>query len=1126
MIQSRWYFPVRAPSPTRGNVESHRILRGIPILATLTMCCNFCPSRICCFVLVLLSCIAGLRSSSARAQNAPPPPPSGDIRGTVKAGNIPLPGVTISATNTLTGKKVITSTDADGTYFLHAPGKGRYVIRAEFSAFAPATNEALITDSSPSATIDFALVLVSRALQAAQEQRKQAGAGNGAFQRMDVMSSEGAAAALAAVGAMGSEGESSSPMPGLGGDTATESISVSGNTAASPTGPMTSDAMRERIQEMRNQQGGAPGGGAASLYGGGLGGGGGGFGALAGARRRFDINRPHGSFYYTIGDSGLDAAPFSLNGQALEKPSFLQQSFGATLGGPLNIPRIYHGGNKTFFFVNYNGIHNSNPYDSLATVPTLEERAGNFSDTVIPSGPDAGQPVEIYNPKTGMPFPNNTIPTIDPVAQNLLAYIPQPNLPGDSQNFQYITTALNSSDALNLRIIHSFAGGGITPGRRGPQNNINIGFRFQDTHTDLTNPYPTVGGNTSVRSFDVPIGYVRTFHHITNNLRFEYNRNRVSTQNLYAFVTNVAGDAGVGGISQNPFDWGLPGLSFTNFGSVNDINPLLERDQTFTFSDSLIYTHGKHTWRWGGDFRRIHLNTETSNAARGNFTFTGYNTSEFVDGQPVAGTGFDFADFLLGLPQLTSVQFGNNSYYFRGNSWDLFVQDEWRIRGNLTFNLGLRYEYVSPYTEINNEIVNLDAAPGFTAVAPVLPGHYGPYTGFFPDTLVNPDRNNFAPRVGIAWKAFKDTVVRAGYGINYNTTAYSSIVQQLAFQPPFSVTSTNVESPSVPLTLENGFPPPPTNTITNSYGVDKNYRVGYVQIWNFDIQHQIRPTLVMNLDYTGTKGTRLDILDDPNRTPTGLLIANAQPFNYQTSNGNSILEAGSLKIRKRLQAGFSIGGTYTFSKSIDDASTIGGGAVVVAQNALDLAAERGLSSFDQRQRFTADYLWELPVGQDRHWLSQKGVARSILGDWNWSGDWTIASGLPFTVRVLGDSSEIVRGTNGTLRADTTGQPVNLPNPSVAEWFNTAAFVVPPSGQYGDAGRNTIIGPGEVVFDMAFTKIIPLDESRLLEIRTSATNVFNHPVFTTIDTTVNSPTFGRVIAAGAMRTIQLTGRFRF
>ena len=198
---------------------------------------------------------------------------------------------------------------------------------------------------------------------------------------------------------------------------------------------------------------------------------------------------------------------------------------------------------------------------------------------------------------------------------------------------------------------------------------------------------------------------------------------------------------------------------------------------------------------------------------------------------------------------------------------------------------------------------------------------------------------------------------------------------------------------------------PTTTAITNNYGIDPNYGLGYVQIWNLDIQQEITRTLLVNLDYTGTKGTRLDVLTAPNSTATGVLMPGVQPYYYEASEGDSSANAGSVRVRKRLSEGVSLGGTFTWSKSLDNASTIGAGSsivsangritgvTVVAQNAFDLSAERGLSSFNQEFRFTGDYLWEFPFGKGRRWLSSAGVAQDFLGGWQWSGDWTIASGL-------------------------------------------------------------------------------------------------------------------------------------
>ncbi len=1084
------------------------------------------------------------------------------IHGIVKSGNTPIPGAAVSAANAVTKESVTTWTDVDGSYWLRIPGDGRYIVQVQMAAFARRTQEVVLDATQQDVHANFELVLLSRAGGAVNEPRRTNADGR-RFQNIPVLPSEGRQDESGA--SMSDVVPPGMPIPGMATNVATESVAVSGSASGSFSA-MNPDELQPRFDDARQQGSGVGGGGGLGGPGGRGGGGFGGSGPMILGRRGFDINRPHGSIYYGIGDSALNAAPYSLTGQPVIKPAYEQNNFGGSIGGPMNIPKIYHGGDKTFFFVNYNGKRGENPFDQFSTVPTLLERQGNFSQTVYSSGSDAGQPVKIFNPVTGTQFPNNTIPQINSAAAGLLPYIPLPNLPGNFQNFHFITSADSGGDDLNLRINHSFGAalrGRRQGGRRGPQNNLTFGFHYHGSSAELTNPFPSVGGHTDVRSFDIPISYVRSFGKLTNIARFDFNRSRARTQNLYAFADNITGYLGIGGVSQNPFDWGLPSLSFTNFGGLQDTNPQLLRNQTFTYSDNMIWNHGKHTWRWGGDFRRIQLNTETDSNARGSFIFTGLNTSEIAGGQPVAGTGFDFADFLLGLPQQTSAQFGENNYHFRGNSWDLYLQDEWKLRGNLTLNLGVRYEYVSPYTEINNRIVNLDLSPGVLslsggtpAVAVVLPGQAGPFNGVFPATLVRPDRNNFAPRIGLAWKPFPKTVVRGGYGINYNTGAYQGIVQQLAFQPPFSFTETNVQSHPGQLTLQNGFPAVQSVEITNNYAVDPNYRLGYVQIRNLDIQQQIKPTLLLNIDYTGTKGTALDILEAPNRTAIGIRIPGVQAFNYENSVGDSEANAGSVRLRKRLSQGLSIGGTYTFSKSLDDASTIGAGATSgsgsaglgaggtaagagassgsssagatnVAQNAFDLSAERGLSSFNQTHRFTADYLWELPFGHDKRRLTGNTVPRAIFGDWQWSGDWMIATGLPFTPRLLGDFSDVERGTNGTLRPNLVpGESISIPNPSIAQWFNTAAFVAPLAGQYGDARRNSIIGPPNRVFDMAFTKIFPLKESRILEFRAQATNIFNIPQYAAIDTQVNSPTFGRVTAVGAMRAIQLTARFRF
>jgi len=602
---------------------------------------------------------------------------------------------------------------------------------------------------------------------------------------------------------------------------------------------------------------------------------------------------------------------------------------------------------------------------------------------------------------------------------------------------------------------------------------------------------------------------------------------------LYSNVTNVAGLAGITGISTDPFDFGLPALSFTSFGGLSDPTPRRELDQTYTVSETLSWNHAKHNWRFGGDYRRILQSFRSSRNAEGSFVFTGYATSQYAPGstQLVADTGSDFADFLLGLPQQTSLQFGTNSYNFRANSYDFFAQDDWRMRTNLTLLLGMRYEYTGPFTEADNRIVNLDVAPGFTAATPVLPNATGPYNGTFPSSLVRPERDAFAPRIGIAWKPQKLTVVRLGYGINYNLAQYTTMIQNFAFQPPFANTATNSTDVASliagsPLTLVNGFPTVSASTVTNNFAVNPNYRLGYVQIWNLDVQRDLGHSFILNVGYNGSKGTRLD-------TERALLITGEQPFIYESSEGNSILHAASVRVRRRMAKGIGIGAQYVFSKSIDDASSVGGGGVVVVQNPFDLPAERGLSTFNQTHKFTGNWVFDMPFGENRRFVT-KGAMSHLLGGWQFSGDSTVASGMYFTPRVLGGALDISRGVTGSLRAnEVAGQSVSVGDPTTLKWFNTAAFCAPsatcvnPAGSsFGDAGRDIIEGPGQFVVDMTLNKTIVIKESRSLDLRITANNVFNIVEFSSINTTVNSLTFGQVTAAASMRRVTMQARFRF
>ncbi|HTT32522.1 MAG TPA: TonB-dependent receptor [Methylomirabilota bacterium] len=1137
----------------------------------------------------ILSCLAIFAPLSSRAQDvARPTPPTQttvpatqasvpapqaapatyEITGAAKSGKTPLPGVTVTAANTLTGKKYATTTNLEGKFSLSGMTRGRYVVRIEFMAFATFTQEVVLNPENPAGKVEAELILASRQ----QEQSNNAAAVMAAAGRgFQSLAMENALSSLAGgnngFGGGGTNGGqsngdvSSLPLNGAGAEGPTESVSVSGAQGRTQDfGMVNEDELQQRIQEFRDRMQREGGGGFGPPGGGGFGGPGGQVIAIGRMPRGFNINQPHGLLYFTDDNDALDARPYSLTGIPTPQASYNQMRFGANVGGPLNIPKIFNGGNKWFFFGGWNGSRGSNPYDAFSTVPTQDERNGDFSQALY----NDGKPVQIFNPVTGQPYQFNNgsctlscLNILDPTlitaqAKALLNYIPLPNIAttASGQNFHYVTSANSNTDSVALRLIHNFGtsggpgggpimlgpvggGGGGGGGRRRAQNNINFGLNWSRSSSSTVNPFPSQAGASNTQGLNANAGWVYGKGRATNILRVNYNHNHVSTTNLYAGVTNVDGLAGIVGVSTDPFNWGLPGISFTSFGGLSDPIPRRELDQTYTLSDTIAWNHGKHNWRFGGDYRRILQSFHSARNAEGSFVFTGYATSQYTAGgtQPVAHTGYDFADFLLGYPQQTSLQFGTTAYNFRANAYDFFTQDDWRFRSNLSFNLGIRYEYNGPYTEANNRIVNLDVAPGFTAAAPVLPGQSGPYNGGFPASLIRPDHNNWAPRVGIAWKPQKQMVVRAGYGINYNLAQYGAMIQNFAFQPPFATTATNATNVTSlvsgsPLTLANGFPGTSTGTVTNNFAVNPDYRLAYVQIWNLDIQQNLPGGMVMNVGYNGAKGTRLD-------TERALLVAGNQPFTYESSEGNSILHAATVRVRRRMAKGIGLSAQYAFSKSIDDASSIGGGGVVVAQNPFDISADRGLSSFDQRHKFAGNWIYDFPIGDNRR-FSPKGAWNGIFGGWQWSGDFTVGSGLYFTPRVLGGGLDISRGVSGSLRANAVaGQTIALSNPTTLEWFNTAAFCAPsatcvnPSGTaFGDAGRNVVEGPGQVTLDMALNKTIQLKEFRALDLRISANNIFNNVHFTAINTVVNSQTFGEVTSVGSMRRVTMTARFRF
>lgn len=815
---------------------------------------------------------------------------------------------------------------------------------------------------------------------------------------------------------------------------------------------------------------------------------------------------------YTVAGSILDSTPHQLRADTRQpKPGYQRQSADFTIGGPLRLPGR-DGRRVPNVTVSYSAIRGGNLFDQYATVPTAAMRAGDFSDLGV----------EIHDPLTGAAFADNAIPAsrIDPTARALIALLPLPNGLGTTRNFHFTSTNRSTQDSVNVRLTHALSGSTTDPAgparrTRGSQAassaTLNAQVEFRRNINDRLNALPAIAGTGATSNLRIPISLNLNRRATQQVFSMAFTRNTTATTNRYAGVLDVAGSAGVSGASRDPFTWGAPTLSFASLTTVGDLTPATRTDQRVSLGYSWSRGFGAHRIRTGIDAGRSRSASRTDLNARGAFVFTGLYS------------GTDFSDFLLGLPQQASVQYGPGLVHLGGDSMSLYVQDDWRRWSNLTFNAGLRYELVTPFADRDGRLVNLDVAPDFTGVAPVSSDGTGPWSGQYPAALIDTDWNNVAPRVGLAWRLAPRTTLRGGYGVSFNTGSYSGLARQLASQPPFAVTNTAIGSPTLPLATATALTTATAST-TNTFGVDRHYTAGRVSTWTLDLNRDMGDAWNVSAGVTYATGTGLDIVRAPNRGPDGLRLPDVQPFLWQTSEGGSRLRAANLRVRRWYVRGMSLSANYAFSNSRDNASTIGGGATVVAQNEQNLGAEWGPSSFNRRHRLSGDLNFELPFGDNHRWLNRGGLLTAILGRWSAYITFSAQTGTPLTARVLSNAGDVARGTNGTLRADLTGAPIGVANPTADRFFNTAAFSLPQPGHFGTAGRNGIEGPGSRDISVQMTRDVTIG-GRTVSIQIRSTNVFNLVNFRGVDTVVNSPTFGQVLSVGPLRSTQVNVRWR-
>ena len=1192
-------------------------------------------------------------TSQSSAPPAAPQGQGGTIRGTIiagsvgKPGGVPLPGVAVTATNTLTGKKYAAATGIDGTYAMTIPRNGRYVVRAELAGFAPVTKEVVLNASESMAgimlvqTSDFGMQLASRA--AAAEARQEAAASGTALGRGTQNLSLNAGN-TDVTDASAANGNSDVAMPTLGnvgqaGATETaqsnESIAVSGQMGqTNGLANFSEDEIRERVQNAVDQArasgmlpqggdptnqivavvggmmmgggpggpggpgGGGPGGGGGFRGGGGGGGrGGGGGGGGFGAFRNFNPAQPHGNIFYQGGNNALNSAPWSPAGPVVQ-PSGFQNRFGASIAGSPYIPGLTKPNTKQFGFLNISGQRNLNAFlPTPGFVPTDLERKGDFSQSVLRAG-NTTSPVTLYDPTTGQPIPGNNLAhasvPMSPQALALLAYYPEPNItPTALGNYQTVSNAGSNNFNLNARYVRTlgqaantpfgrFGGGGGGGGRRNGGNsnappslrqNINIGYNYSHSASDNRNIFLPLGGATESGGNAVNIGYTIGYGRLSNNATLNWNRLNTEVRNYFTNTsTNPSGEAGLnipnnsGGFADPNFYNGLPSFGISNYQSISNTTPSQLINQTISFSDFVSWRHKQHNLRFGFDVRRVHMDSIGGNNPFGSFTFTGYATASPSD--QVAGTtgqlnssGSAFADFLLGLPNSTSIQAGLYKTYLRQNAVDWYVLDDWRIKSNLSLNYSLRYEYFGPFSERNNRLVNLNRSSGPLPYEVVMPGN-GNQAG-----LVNPDHTMYAPRIGFAYRPknsgwTKDTVIRGGYSIMYNTGQYATFARNLSHQPPFAETQNNTAvvptqaNPSPTPTgctttqsaysyldknnnlqhraastanfnLANGFGcAASTFTIQNNWAVDPNYRLGMVQLFNLNVQRTLPLGIVMNLGYNGTRGSNLDVVGSANATPNGVTTPSIAPFIWEESSAASRSNSLVVSAQKRQSKGIAMGFTYTYMHAIDNASGVGGAVGQPVQNLQRLDLEWGNASFDQRHNFTGNWVIELPFGPNRAFLNKGGAMAYVLNGFSVSGTFTVGTGTYFTPTYSGTQTSAAGAGTFTLRPDRDfTQPIKGPG-MLKEWFNTSAFVKPAVGAFGTASQGSIEGPGTVLVTASLSRTFTLGETRSLEARVTATNPFNTVQYSGIDVVQNSPTFGTVRSAAAMRALQVQARYRF
>lgn len=824
-------------------------------------------------------------------------------------------------------------------------------------------------------------------------------------------------------------------------------------------------------------------------------------------------NEFHGSIFEFLRNDVFDARNFFL----AKVPKLNRNQFGGSFGGPIKR-------NRSFFFVNYEGLRERRGVDVRRTVPIPEWRRGDFS----------GEATPIRDPLTGQPFSGNRIPDnrISPVAKAALARWPSPNigLPGALTNNFLITNPIKiRDDQFNVRLDHEFSSRDRLSGR------YSIDEREQVTTPSL----PGFEFIDPPRHQNIVLSHTHVFTpRLLNEFKVAFTRTEFKQVSPNTGRQGFFGQFGINHQLAGPQFEGAPTFVFqritmTTFGD-GDFIPLNDISNEYNYADNLTYTVRSHTLKAGFTLTKYQQNTPGAvpGFRRGQFVFRG----DF--------TGHPFADFLLGSPFQATRVVGTGVETGRSTWHGYYFNDDWKASKNLVLSFGVRYEYVSPLVDILNRrsvffpLTNEfnTGLPGQIIVADSPEaGQLLGLKGIGRRALYDPDRNDWAPRFGFAYSFGQKTVVRGGYGIFYHQA--QNFVNNFVInrrQPPFAETQVFLSDGRVPLNLSDPFSGQSAPQVISTQNINPHFRDGYVQQWNLTVQRELARDLVLEVGYVANKGTKLTELVFYNvPLPEPGPINPRRPFpqwgaalsldSFVTSSYQSL----QMKVQKRFSRGLSFLASYTYSKSIDISSERGSGdrAGIEGGNQRDLKGYfRGLSGFDVRNRFVLSYVYELPFGPGRRFLnSVNPVLREVVSGWQLSGITAFQSGFPFSVLLPADPANIGLGGNRPDRV-RDGQ---LEHPTIDRWFDTDAFARPANPfSFGNSGRNILIGPGLRNWDLGVSKYTAIGERYRLQFRAEFFNLFNNVNFNLPGRTLGLDTFGRIDSAGRAREMQFGLKLEF